>query len=120
MLSRLMIRKLSHDTALMKMDEYIITYDIPPLEKLKRSIALTDFWIENRRKYYRLQKQLRKISKLLTKNIVDSGYLLLQFKAICDGKKVTDETVFAYSIEDLKEILKVVSGIEENCFTNKI
>lgn len=112
MYSERMIKKLVNDEPLTNLNDYICTYDIEPTEKLKRSIAITDFWVKNRCKFYKLQKQANKISKKLMNNMADNGYLLLKIKAICDGKEVTDETVFSYGVEDWKEILKVVSGIE--------
>ena len=70
MLSERMIKKLGHDTELTNLHDYLLTYDISPMERLKRSKTLTDFWAKNRRKFYKLQKQANKLSKkLMTPNI---------------------------------------------------
>ncbi len=107
MLSERMIKKLSHDTALTRLHDCLVTYDIDPIEKLKRGIRLNDFWVENRRKYYELYKKLYIDTKQSWRAIIDFCYLMLQFKAICDGKEPTREIAGNYNLIALEEILKV-------------
>ena len=112
MYSKHLIKKLANDTPLNNMHDCLLTYDITPFEKLKRSIVLTDFWVENRRQYYKLYKSVYITFKGGFNSIIKFGYLLLQFKAICDGKEPTCEIAGSYNLIALEEILKVVKGIE--------
>lgn len=104
--SKSQTKKSTIDVALMIFYEYIADYDIPLREQSERSIKVIEFWDKNRRKYFKLQKRAHTAKRRAYKHNVNFAYIVLQIKAICDGKEPTLEVVGHYTLSDLDEFVK--------------
>ena len=109
MYSERLIEKLGHDTPLTNLHDYLVTYDIPPMERLKRSMALIDFWVKIRREYSKLYKNVYVTFKCVRASTIKLSFLMLQFKAICDGKEVDYDGTRKYNLKDLEVMVKVIN-----------
>lgn len=94
------------DVMLIILYEYIADYDIPLRDQFDRGMKVTEFWDKNRRKYFKLQKRAHTAKIHSFRHNVKFAYLLLQIKAICDGKEPTVEVVGNYNLKDLEEFIK--------------
>ena len=87
------IKKLSNDLVLTKLQDYLATYDIEPTEKLKRSIALIDFWEKEGDKHMRLLKKISNEDDISFDNFFLSLGYWFRFKLLCEGKEPNIDNV---------------------------
>lgn len=105
-----LLKKIAKDVPPKYFSDYIGTLDIGEREQISRIGNLINFWAKNRSKFYRLQKRANLNNGKMLDNINAFGNLLLQFKAVCDGKEPTAEVIDEYGVEDWKLMLVVVNG----------
>ena len=110
-----LIKELESDDALHNMLYCLASADgISEQEISERGILLISFWIENRRKYYRLCEAVQE-GNHTPENVIDFVCLLRSFKAICDGKELTYAMLENCDTTDLEEIINVINcGSKEN------
>ena len=93
MFSKRKIKKLANNIVLTKLQDYVSTYDVTPTEKLKRSIALTDFWEKEGDKHMRLLKEISKEDEVSFDNFfLNLGYWF-RFKLLCEGKEPSIDNI---------------------------
>ena len=111
MLSEQMIKKLANDTLLTKLHDYLLTYDIGPMERLKRSIALVDFWVAEGDRFKKFKEGLVKDDALVMENCCRYFEYWYKLKLICEGKELSAENLSNINLDEALEFRDSVLGI---------
>lgn len=111
MYSEEIIQKLANDELLMKLEDYLITYRISPSEKLRRSIRLSDFWVEAGDTIKRLKKEMVQNDALVMEKCCRYYEYWYKLKLICDGKALSPENLSKFDLNEVFEFKNSVLGI---------